>query len=85
MDKYEENIKNYIIKLAELDYKIKSGHVDPKKGFEVLNQIFVLEQVILLWLIQYLILIILLMFLFYHHYPNYLFHQFYSLADVDNL
>ena len=30
-----ENIKNYIIKLAELDYKIKSGHVDPKKGFEV--------------------------------------------------
>lgn len=30
-----ESIKKYIVKLAELDYNIKSGHVDPKKGFEV--------------------------------------------------
>ncbi len=30
-----ENIKKYIIKLAELDYKIKSGLIEPKKGFEV--------------------------------------------------
>ena len=30
-----ENIKSYIVKLAELDYKIKSGHIEPKKGFEV--------------------------------------------------
>lgn len=30
-----ENIKSYIIKLSELDYKIKSGKIDPKKGFEV--------------------------------------------------
>lgn len=30
-----ENIKSYIVKLAELDYKIKSGYIEPKKGFEV--------------------------------------------------
>ena len=28
------NIKEYIIKLSELDYNIKSGQVDPKTGFE---------------------------------------------------
>ena len=30
-----DKIEKYIIKLAELDYKIKSGLIDPKKGFEV--------------------------------------------------
>lgn len=29
-----ENIKEYVIKLSELDYNIKSGQVDPKMGFE---------------------------------------------------